>query len=218
MVHWCAGKISHNRFIRRQQQFSIYRSAVSCCSSLCPYLQSASWSHCKQTTASQSCPDRLTSCYKQMLRSFCVWVGVTAVDRLHVPLHRNSVSMSEMRAAGGANPGTPYRKCSPSAEPTEAKTRTPWLGSLGGSPCAGRGGLPVGCMRLRDSSANTETVHGWSLCTSLPGLARSQPTSESEAGASAARPPPTVRETAAMRGRRHASNMHRPEEDYISII
>lgn len=133
---------------------------------LSPYLQSAFWSLCKRTTASLSSPDRLQSCCKQMLRSSGLWVGVTVVDRLHVQLHRNSVSISEIWAAGAANRLTRCRRQPPSAdspcaweERTGAKTRAPWLCCSGGSPFVGRGGLLVDYMQLTSSSvSNAESV------------------------------------------------------------
>lgn len=131
------------------------------------YLSSAFWSHCKQTTASLSCPDHLRSCYKQMLRSFCLWAGVTVVDRLHKIQHRNSVSTEETWAHGGVNPARRNRTCSPSAksasdseEKKGAMTLEPWLCLVRGSLRVGWGELLDECMRFTGSSVNNETLPG----------------------------------------------------------
>lgn len=142
------------------------------------------------------CPGRLTNCCKQMLRSFCPRAAVTVVDRLRAKRHRNSVSIKATWAAGAANLAGRYRKQWPSADTPCASggngavvTRGPWWCSL---RCGGVGELLGECMRPTGSSVNNERVPEWVRFTSRPLLPGSQPTSESEVGASVHSLPPAA--------------------------
>lgn len=114
---------------------------MSVCVSAYPVF--ASWSHCKQTTASLRRPRRSGGCCRQMLRT---WgrrdvVGTTA-DRLHEISPWNSSSRGETWTLRGAEPGRHYRHLAPSVDTLctseDTKEAAAWaplraFGRLGGN-------------------------------------------------------------------------------------